>query len=84
MQLVSHGSRGLSPPQSGTAGLQGFLAISMYVIHTSELVKLMVARATIYLHFFEFEFSLKASVHNRLVCLIIIFVCMLEIISSVL
>ena len=48
------------------------------------LVKLMVARATKCLGFFEFEFSLKASVHNGLVCLIIILVCMLQIVCSVL
>ena len=45
--------------------------------------KLMVARATLCLGFFEFEFSLKASVHNGLVFLII-FVCMLQIVCSVL
>ena len=46
--------------------------------------KLMVARATLCLGFFEFEFSLQASVHNGLVCLAIILVCMLQNVCSVL
>ena len=38
-----------------------------------------------WLGFFELEFSLsKASVHNGLVCLVIILVCMLQIVCSVL